>query len=149
MSMKFNERVWAGHLIAWIKELISNGQTVFQDATNDLGIKLDSGTTKFPDILLFTDKNSGIIFNEWELKFPDTEVDDVEMLLNALEKSEKLKTDSFVTWNGSEAIIWKINDGVYEIGNLEKLKHYPKEVGISKRNDLADYLIQLYWVIHG
>lgn len=139
MSMKFNERVWAGHLIAWIKELIVNGQTVFQDATNDLGIKLDSGTTKFPDILLFTDKNSGIIFNEWELKFPDTEVDDTEMLLNALEKSEKLKTDSFVTWNGSEAIIWKINNGIYEIGNLEKLKHYPKEIGISKRNDLADY----------
>jgi hypothetical protein len=74
--MKLNERAWAGQIIAWIKELIANGKTIFQDATNDAGIKLDSGKTKFPDVLLFTDKISGIIFNGWELKFPDTSADD-------------------------------------------------------------------------
>ncbi len=108
--MKRNERDWAGQLISWIQKAISEGRTIFEDATNDTGIKLQSGRTKFPDVLLFTDKTSGIIFNGWELKFPDTKVDDKEMLENALEKAERLKSDSFVTWNGAEAKIWKIAD---------------------------------------
>ncbi|KUK56904.1 MAG: N-6 DNA methylase superfamily protein, partial [Bacteroidetes bacterium 38_7] len=78
--IKRNERDWAGQLISWIKLAIEKGTTIFQDATNDTSIKMESGSTKFPDILLFTDKVSGIIFNGWELKFPDTAVDDTVML---------------------------------------------------------------------
>ncbi len=136
--MKLNERAWSGQIISWIKEAINNGTTIFQDATNDEGLKLASGRTKFPDILLFTDKISGIVFNGWELKFPDTPVDDNEMLENALQKAERLKSDSFVTWNGAEAIIWKINDNNYTVSSIERLKVYPKEQGINSRNDLAE-----------
>lgn len=134
---KMNERAWAGQIISWIKETILTGETIFEEATNDEGIKLKSGRTKFPDILLFSDKISGIVFNGWELKFPDTAVDDKEMLLNALEKAERLNSNSFVTWNGAEAIIWKI-EGEYSIKSLSKLKVYPKEQGINKREDLSD-----------
>jgi hypothetical protein len=136
--MKRNERDWAGQLISWIQKAISEGRTIFEDATNDTGIKLQSGRTKFPDVLLFTDKTSGIIFNGWELKFPDTKVDDKEMLENALEKAERLKSDSFVTWNGAEAKIWKIADDEYNLGSLIILKEYPKEKTINTRDDLAD-----------
>ncbi len=136
--MKLNERVWAGQIISWIQEEIREKKTVFQDATNDAGIKLDSGKTKFPDILLFTDKISGIVFNGWELKFPDTSVDDKEMLLNALEKAERINSDSFVTWNGTEAIIWKIENDNYTLKNISKLKVYSKEKSINVRGDLAD-----------
>jgi N-6 DNA Methylase len=135
---KINERVWAGQLIAWIHEAILTGTTIFQHASNDEGIKVASGRTKFPDILLFTDKISGIVFNGWELKFPDTDADDHEMLLNALEKAERLKSNSFVTWNGSEAIIWLIPEGKYTVPDLKRLKTYPKEKGITTRNDLSD-----------
>lgn len=136
--MKFNERYWAGQLIVWIQETIREGRTIFQDAGNDAGIKLESGRTKFPDVLLFTDRTSGVIFNGWELKFPDTSVDDHEMLLNALEKAERIQSNSFVTWNGAEAIIWKIENDTYTSENLSKIKHYPKEPNISRRDDLAD-----------
>lgn len=136
--MKLNERAWAGQIISWIKQSINDGITIFQDATNDEGLKVASGRTKFPDVLLFTDKVSGIVFNGWELKFPDTEADNTEMLENALEKAERLKSNSFVTWNGTEAIIWKINDDNYSLSGLEKLKIYPKEKDITNRNDLAD-----------
>ncbi|MBC7524540.1 MAG: SAM-dependent DNA methyltransferase [Flavobacterium sp.] len=136
--MKLNERAWAGQIISWIKQSINDGTTLFQDATNDEGLKLASGRTKFPDVLLFIDKISGIVFNGWELKFPDTEADNTEMLENALEKAERLESDSFVTWNGTEAIIWKINDNNYSLSGLEKLKVYPKEKDITNRNDLAD-----------
>jgi hypothetical protein len=99
---------------------------------------MESGRTKFPDILLFTDKVSGIIFNGWELKFPDTPVDDMAMLENALEKAKKLQSDSFVTWNGTQAVIWKINTDDYAVESLTKIKEYPKESTITTRDDLAD-----------
>lgn len=105
----WNERAWSGQLISWIKSAIENQTTIFQDATNDSSLKVESGRTKFPDILLFSDKTSGIIFNGWELKFPDTAVDDIVMLENALEKAKRLNSDSFVTWNGAEAVIWGID----------------------------------------
>ena len=136
--MKLNERSWAGQIISWIKQSVNEGATIFQDATNDEGIKVASGKTKFPDVLLFIDKISGVVFNGWELKFPDTKADNTEMLENALEKAERLKSDSFVTWNGTEAIIWQIKDNNYSLGGLEKLKVYPKESDITNRNDLAD-----------
>jgi hypothetical protein len=138
MSIKRNERDWAGQLISWIKSAIESGTTIFKDVTNDTSVKMESGRTKFPDILLFTDKISGIIFNGWELKFPDTAVDDANMLDNALEKAKKLKSDSFVTWNGTQAIIWKINITDYTIESLIKIKEYPKERTITTREDLAD-----------
>ena len=136
--MKRNERDWAGQLVSWIQQAIHQRRTVFQNATNDTGIKLASGRTKFPDILLFTDKNSGIVFNGWELKYPDTAVDDKEMLENALEKAERLKADSFVTWNGTEAIIWKIANKNYNLESISRLKVYPREATINTREDLSD-----------
>jgi len=136
--MKRNERDWAGQLISWIQEAIREGRTVFEDATNDTGIKVESGKTKFPDILLFKDKISGIVFNGWELKFPNTKVDDSEMLNNALEKAKLLKSNSFVTWNGAEAIIWKIGNENYTRDSLYRIKEYPKEPTINNRDDLSD-----------
>lgn len=136
--MRLNERAWAGQIISWIKQAIHDKTTLFQDATNDEGLKVVSGKTKFPDVLLFTNKISGIVFNGWELKFPDTPADDIEMLESALEKAERLQSNSFVTWNGTEAIIWKIKDNEYSLSSLVKLKVYPKEKYITNRNDLAN-----------
>ena len=48
MQQKLNERTWAGQLISWIHEEIRENRTIFQDATNDAGIKFESGKTKFP-----------------------------------------------------------------------------------------------------
>ena len=138
LDIKRNERDWAGQLISWIKSAIDRKTTTFQDATNDTSVKMKSGRTKFPDILLFVDKTSGVIFNGWELKFPDTAVDDTVMLENALEKAHKLHSDSFVTWNGAEAIIWHIDDEEYTLNSLSKLKVYPKVSTINSREDLAD-----------
>ncbi|UOY08678.1 N-6 DNA methylase [Muricauda sp. SCSIO 64092] len=134
--MKLNERSWAGHVISWIKESINNGSTIFQEATNDEGIKVAHGKTRFPDVLVFIDKTAGIVFNGWELKFPDTSPDDEEMLINALEKAKFLKSDSFVTWNANQAIIWGIADHTYELEYLYEVKRYNPSKNITKRSDL-------------
>jgi hypothetical protein len=47
LDIKRNERDWAGQLISWIKSAIDRKTTVFQDATNDTGVKMKSGRTKF------------------------------------------------------------------------------------------------------
>ena len=138
MGIRRNERDWAGQLIGWIKSAIEHKTTIFEDVTNDTGVVVESGRTKFPDILLFTDKVSGIIFNGWELKFPDTDVDDIVMLENALEKAKKIQSDSFVTWNGAEAVIWKIDTSDYSLKTLTEIKRYPKEQGINCREDLSN-----------
>lgn len=135
----WNERAWSGQLISWIKSAIENQTTIFQDATNDSSLKVESGRTKFPDILLFSDKTSGIIFNGWELKFPDTAVDDIVMLENALEKARRLNSDSFVTWNGAEAVIWGIDTEHYTVSTLTRIKEYSKVEAINSREDLSDY----------
>lgn len=136
--MKLNERTWVGQIISWIKEEITEKRTVFQDAMNDAGIKLESGKTKFPDILLFADKTSGTLFNGWELKFPDTDIDNEELLENALEKAKRIGADSFVTWNGSAAVIWKIQNEEYSTQHIIRLKVYPREASINTRDDLAN-----------
>jgi hypothetical protein len=137
-QIKINERTFAGHIIGWLQTAIREGRTVFQDATNDSGVKLESGRTKFPDILLFSDKTSGIVFNGWELKFPDTPIDDYALLENALEKAQRLKSNSFVTWNGRDAAIWEIRHGQYSLNNLNQLKNYPPVLSISSRADMAN-----------
>ena len=137
MAYKRNERDWTGQLISWLKAEIERHTTIFQDATNDTSINANGARTKFPDILLFIDKVSGVVFNGWELKFPDTAVDDAAMLGNALEKAKILESDSFVTWNGTEAVIWGIDTGSYSISTLRRLKTYPKIPTINTRDDLA------------
>jgi hypothetical protein len=136
--IKINERTFAGNIIGWLQIAIRDGRTIFEDATNDSGIKVESGRTKFPDILLFSNKISGIVVNGWELKFPDTPVDDSTLLENALEKAKKLKSNSFVTWNGRDAVIWKIVEEQYTISQLAQIKRYPSILSISAREDLAN-----------
>lgn len=138
-QISWNERAWSGQIISWIKSAIENGSTIFEDATNDSSLRVDSGRTKFPDILLFSDKTSGIVFNGWELKFPDTAVDDIVMLDNALEKAKRLNSDSFVTWNGAEAVIWGINTDSYSLDSLVRIKTYPKIGTINSREDLSNF----------
>lgn len=131
--MPNNERARAIEVISWIKELIRDWHTIFQDARWEESVKLDSGKTRFPDVLIFSDKIAGIVFNGWELKLPDTQADDQEMLVNALEKAEKLKSNSFVTRNWNKAIIWKVMDGMYDLSNIEKLKEYPSDLLVNSR----------------
>lgn len=135
---RINERVFAGQVISWINELVKADKTRFEWATNDEGLKIEAGETLFPDILLFSNKSNALVFNGWELKFPDTDVDDEELIENALKKAKALRTNSFVTWNGKNTIIWLI-DEEYEKDNLKRLKEYPSISTITTAADLRDY----------
>lgn len=136
--MTITERTWNSEVIGWIQEAIKNGQTSFQDATTEVGISIQGQTTRYPDVLLILNKKSFEIFNGWELKFPDVAVDDPEMLENALLKAKQIQSNSFVTWNGSQARIWKINSKDYRPTSLEVIRDYPPEPEIRSRTDLSN-----------
>src|SRR5690606_7269392 len=76
-------------------------------------------------------------------KFPDTLSDNEEMLINALEKAQFLKSDSFVTWNANQAIIWGITDSTYDLEHLFEIKRYEASKNITKRSDVDNRISYL------
>ncbi len=50
----------------------------------------------FPDVLLFKDISKDTIVQGWELKMPDTQINDAELISNAIKKAQILKRDSFL-----------------------------------------------------
>lgn len=94
-KVNINERSWAIDLISEINKYIVNKQIKIQHAGGESTLKNTSGSL-FPDVLLFGDSNKGDILQGWELKMPDTSINDVEFFNNAKKKADLLKLDSFL-----------------------------------------------------
>lgn len=101
----YNERSWAIDLIGHIKIGISKNNRPIKDASGEQTIKAEGGSL-FPDVLLFGDRATARILQGWELKMPDTSIDDYEFRENATTKALALGLDSFVLWNVSEAHLY-------------------------------------------
>jgi hypothetical protein len=106
--LQYNERSWAIELISAINLLISDGD-VIQHAGGEYSLLKEKDLTLFPDIILFGNSSTGSVLQGWELKFPDTPIDDGELLINAEEKANRLGLDSFLVWNVSFADLYVRN----------------------------------------
>lgn len=92
-ELKYNERSWAIDLISYINQIVNkNGQ--INRAGGEFSL-VGRGQALFPDVLLFGDHGTGHILQGWELKMPDTAIDDVEFYENAKEKAKRLGLNSF------------------------------------------------------
>lgn len=98
----YNERSWAIDLIGHLKHLANRDNRSIKDAGGEQTIKAEGGSL-FPDVLLFGDKATARILQGWELKMPDTGIDDAEFRENAETKARALGLDSFLLWNVSHA----------------------------------------------
>ena len=94
----YNERSWAIDLIGHLKLLAGGSNRSIKDAGGEQTIRVEGGSL-FPDVLLFGDRASARILQGWELKMPDTDIDDAEFRRNAEVKAEALGLDSFLLWN--------------------------------------------------
>lgn len=101
----YNERSWAIDLIGHLKVQISRNNRSVKDASGEQTIKSDGGSL-FPDVLLFGDRTTARILQGWELKMPDTNIDDYEFRSNAEIKANALGLDSFLLWNVSYARLY-------------------------------------------
>ena len=95
---QYNERAWAIDLISAINRSVSE-EDIIQRAGGEYSLPEDRNTTLFPDVLLFGNLLNGSVLQGWELKFPDTAINDSELLQNAEEKANRLGLDSFLVWN--------------------------------------------------
>ena len=102
---KYNEPAWAIDLIAHIKQIAGRTNRPVKDAGGERTIDAEGGSL-FPDVLLFGDRETARILQGWELKMPDTPIDDYPYRQNAEAKADALGLDSFLLWNVSIARLY-------------------------------------------
>lgn len=118
-SANYNERSWAIDLIGHMKLLSARDNRSIKDAGGEQTVKADGGSL-FPDVLLFGDRSTARIMQGWELKMPDTSIDDFEFRDNAETKARALGLDSFLLWNVSHARLYTRNDETDEFETAER-----------------------------
>lgn len=113
----YNEPSWAIDLIGHLKQLAGQSNQSIRDAGGEQTINAEGGSL-FPDVLLFGDRATTRILQGWELKMPDTGIDDFEFRENAEIKARALGLDSFLLWNVSYARLY-----VYDVATDAFLQH--------------------------
>lgn len=94
----YNERAWGSDLNVELNRWLRAHRTEIGKSSAEHGVTADDGSsTLFPDILLFSKEHDVVM--GWELKFPDTPISDKDTYDNAVEKANRLRTNSFVIWN--------------------------------------------------
>lgn len=108
-SVAYNERSWAIDLIGHLKQIARAENRSVKDVSGEQTIT-DLGGSLFPDVLLFGDLQTARILQGWELKFPDTPIDDPEFAENAETKARMLGLDSYLLWNVRYARLYVLDD---------------------------------------
>ena len=88
-KVTYNERSWAIDVITSIEVFLVNKSWYFKGAGGESTIS-NNKQNLFPDVLLFKDLTKDIILQGWELKMPDTQINDAEFISNAIKKAKIL-----------------------------------------------------------
>ena len=131
LPLNYNERSWAIDVISEINEYSLSRSRAVVRAGGEHTISGSSGSL-FPDVLLFGDNSGSVVLQGWELKMPDTAINDQELLRNAEQKARRLGLNSFVVWNVDEAVLY-IQDAS---GNFVYKKAWPP-TNIKRRAEVA------------
>jgi hypothetical protein len=145
VKINYNERSWAIDLITDINLWLTQRNITIKRAGGENTLK--SGLKSlFPDVLLFGDLDKGRILQGWELKMPDTSLDDEEFIKNAKTKAKLLSLNSFLLWNVSTAILYKIEDDdnltvIKTWNNLGNIK--TREEVLQHKKEINDMLVEI------
>jgi hypothetical protein len=104
-KINYNERSWAIDVISEINLYLANKSWHFKSAGGESTISSEKSSL-FPDVLIFKDSTRNIILQGWELKMPDTPINDAELISNAIKKAKILQRNSFILWNVKSAVIY-------------------------------------------
>src|SRR5690606_26085747 len=91
-KVTYNERSWAIDVISEISLHLANKSWHFKSAGGESTISNEKSSL-FPDVLIFKDQTRNIILQGWELKMPDTPINDAELISNAIKKAKILQRD--------------------------------------------------------
>lgn len=101
----YNERSWAIDVISEINLYLASKSWHFKTAGGESTISNEKSSL-FPDVLIFKDRARNIILQGWELKMPDTPINDSELICNAVKKAKILQRDSFILWNVKSVVLY-------------------------------------------
>lgn len=144
-KINYNERSWAIDIITDANLWLSQRNITIKRAGGENTLK--SGVKSlFPDVLLFGDLDKGRILQGWELKMPDTPLEDEEFIKNAKTKAKLLSLNSFLLWNVSTAVLYKIEDDdtltiVKNWNNLSHLK--TREEVLQHKAEISQMLVEI------
>ncbi|MFA7055970.1 MAG: N-6 DNA methylase [Candidatus Cloacimonadales bacterium] len=128
-KLNINERSWAIDVISEVNRFLSNKSWTISAAGGENSLSFDKRTL-FPDLLLFKDKNKSCILHGWELKMPDTSIDDKEFIHNAKLKATILGKNSFLLWNVTISKLYVKENDDFKVVKTWELS------GIKSRNDV-------------
>lgn len=109
--LKSNERSETIELIKESQSIFINNDFIFKEATGELSLGKNGNddqraNTLFPDVLYYADKRQNQVALGWELKMPDTDINDTELYNNAVDKADRLNTNVFVLWNFKQVKVY-------------------------------------------
>lgn len=100
-----NERSWGLDLISYINEIVNGRDISIKRASGEKSLRSGDGSL-FPDVLLYGDLAGTEVLQGWELKYPDTSIDDPALHENATKKVRALGLSSYLVWNVRCAQLW-------------------------------------------
>jgi len=106
-DVKATEGEFKSLVISWVNSFFEKGSYPFQVASADPSIRTEEGKRRFPDVQIWKNREAQDGFCGWELKTPDTLVDDPGLFNLACEKAQAMHADYFITWNMRETVIWR------------------------------------------
>lgn len=121
---------------SWLNEFITHGSYPFEVASSDPSVKVSEKKTRFPDVQVWLNRRAGQGFCGWELKTPETAVDDPILLMGATEKAQAMRADYFVTWNMRDAVIWRTPQKGAEATREHRAYNYTPIYQITCPDDL-------------
>lgn len=130
LQTNYNERSWAIDLISEINIWLENRDIRIKRAGGENTLKTSSGS-KFPDVLIYGDKADGLILQGWELKMPDTPINDDDLLDNAAAKAVALGLNSFLVWNVTTAALY-----ILEGASYRQIKTWENPANITSRSQV-------------
>lgn len=109
--LRANERSEAIELIKESQKIFDLNDFVFKEAAGEQSLgrtdNLDNRANfLFPDVLYYLDKGQNEVAVGWELKLPDTDIYDDELLSNAIDKANRLNTNVIILFNFKYTLLY-------------------------------------------
>ena len=137
-DLRANEREFASKVYQWMDSAFARGGHPFESVSGETSIKVGSKTL-FLDGTIWLNRAANLAFSNFELKTPETDVRDHELLKNAADKARALQADYFVTWNMRDTIVWRVpHEGELFTNSLVAYDKFPPLTQITGVEDIKN-----------
>ncbi len=135
-EVKTTEREFQSQLIGWFNAILERGNYPFERVSAESSVKVSRDKARFPDVQVWLNRKARQGFCGFELKTPETPVNDPETLEKAAEKARAMSADYFVTWNMRDSVIWRTPQPGEPVSREQRLKTYESIHQINMVEDL-------------